>query len=271
MVQSDGLNRSGLLAGKRGLVMGVANERSLAWAIAKAASDAGAELMFSYQGEALQKRVEPLAAQVNSKSLLQCDVSSEESLEACAKAITAQCDGLDFIVHSIGFSDKNELQGRFVDTSKANFLNTMDISCFSFVSVAKHFERLLKPGASLLTLSYYGAEKVIPNYNVMGVAKAALECSVRYMANDLGKDGIRVNAISAGPIKTLAAAGISGMRDFLRISENFSPLKRNTDQQDVANAAMFLLSGLGSGVTGEVLYVDCGYNIMGMCFSPVGE
>lgn len=253
-----------LLEGKVGVIMGVANDMSIAWAIAKKAAEQGATLIFTYQGEMLKKRVEPLAESVGSKLVIECDVSNEELVEKTFAEIGAQYPKIDFLVHSIAFSHKNELQGRYVDSTRANFLKTMDISVFSFVDVTKHAEKLMKDSGSILTLSYYGAEKVIPNYNVMGVAKAALECSVRYLANDLGVKGIRVNAISAGPIKTLAASGISGMRDFLRISQENSPLKRLVMQDDVANAAMYLLSDMSSAVTGEITYVDCGYNIMGM-------
>ena len=252
------------LKGKRGLVMGVANNRSIAYGIAKAAADAGAELAFTYQGEALEKRVKPLAEELGSHILLPCDVTDEASMEAAFKAIEDEWGKLDFVVHAIAFSDKNELDGMYLDTSRANFLRTMDISVFSFTAVAKLAKPLMKEGGSLITLTYYGAEQVMPHYNVMGVAKAALECSVRYLAADLGKDNIRVNAISAGPIKTLAASGIGDFRHILRWNELNAPLKRNVTIEDVGRSGLFLLSDLGSGVTGEVLHVDAGYHTVGM-------
>jgi len=254
----------GLLAGKRGLIMGVANNRSIAWGIAKACHEQGAELAFSYQGEALKKRVEPLAADLGITTLVECDVSNGPAMDATFEAIKAKWGGLDFLVHAIGFSDKDELEGRYLDTSRENFAMTMDISVYSFTAVAKRAEPLMSPGGSLLTLTYYGAEKVIPNYNVMGVAKAALEASVRYLASDLGPKGIRVNAISAGAIKTLAASGISGLRTMLHFQEANSPLRRNVSIEDVGGAAAYLLSDLASGVTGQVQYVDAGFSVVGM-------
>ncbi len=253
-----------LMAGKRGLIMGLANDRSLAWGIAKACADAGAELAFSYQGDALKKRVDPLAAQLGSEIVLPCDVGDEASMDALFDELQARWGNLDFVVHAIGFSDKNELRGRYVDTSRANFQLSMDISVYSFTAVVQRAEKMMNPGGSCLTLTYYGAEKVMPHYNVMGVAKAALEASVRYMAEDLGKKGIRVNAISAGPIKTLAASGIGDFRYIMKWNEYNSPLRRNVTIDDVGGSSLYLLSDLGSGVTGEVLHVDAGYHAIGM-------
>ena len=264
--------QNNFLKGKRGLVMGVANDRSIAWGISKAASDAGAELAFTYQGEALEKRVRPLAEKIGSSIILPCDVTDEASIDAAFKTIEEEWGEIDFVVHAIAFSDKNELDGLYVDTTRENFLKTMDISVFSFTSVAKRAAPLMKEGGSLITLTYYGAEQVMPHYNVMGVAKAALEASVRYLAADLGKDNIRVNAISAGPIKTLAASGIGDFRFILRWNELNAPLKRNVTIDDVGRSGLFLLSDLGSGVTGEVLHVDAGYHTVGMCsVDNVGE
>ncbi len=253
-----------LLAGKRGLIMGLANERSIAWGIARACGDAGAELAFSYQGEALKKRVGPLAARLGSDIVLPCDVGDEASMDALFEALQARWDSLDFVVHAIGFSDKNELRGRYVDTSRANFTMSMDISVYSFTAIVQRAEKMMKAGGSCLTMTYYGAEKVMPHYNVMGVAKAALEASVRYMAEDLGKQNIRVNAISAGPIKTLAASGIGDFRYIMKWNEYNSPLRRNVNIDDVGGSALYLLSDLASGVTGEVLHVDAGYHVVGM-------
>ncbi|MBT9384486.1 enoyl-ACP reductase FabI [Pseudooceanicola sp. CBS1P-1] len=253
-----------LMAGKRGLIMGLANDKSIAWGIAQALADAGAELAFSYMGDQLKKRVVPLADQLGVTKLYDCDVGSEESVDACFDAIKADWGTIDFIVHAIGFSDKNELRGRYVDTSRANFSLTMDISVYSFTAVAQRAEKLMGEGGSMLTLTYYGAEQVMPHYNVMGVAKAALEASVKYLAEDLGKDGIRVNAISAGPIKTLAASGIGDFRYILKWNELNSPLRRNVTTADVGKAALYLLSDLASGTTGETLHVDSGYHIVGM-------
>ncbi|WP_264213649.1 enoyl-ACP reductase FabI [Leisingera thetidis] len=255
---------SQLMAGKRGLIMGLANDKSIAWGIAKACADAGAELAFSYQGEALKKRVGPLAEQLGSAIVLPCDVSDEASIDALFAELEAKWGKLDFVVHAIGFSDKNELRGRYVDTSRSNFQMTMDISVFSFTAVANRAEKMMGEGGSLLTLTYYGAEQVMPHYNVMGVAKAALEASVKYLAEDLGKDGIRVNAISAGPIKTLAASGIGDFRYIMKWNEYNSPLRRNVTTDDVGKSALYLLSDLSSGVTGENLHVDAGYHVVGM-------
>lgn len=253
-----------LMSGKRGLIMGLANDKSIAWGIAKACANAGAELAFSFQGDALKKRVEPLAAQLGSSIVLPCDVTDEASIDALFDALKEEWGQLDFIVHAIGFSDKSELRGRYVDTSRANFAMSMDISVYSFTAVVQRAEKMMNEGGSCLTLTYYGAERVMPHYNVMGVAKAALEASVRYMAEDLGKDGIRVNAISAGPIKTLAASGIGDFRYIMKWNEYNSPLRRNVTIDDVGGSALYLLSDLGAGVTGEVLHVDAGYHVVGM-------
>jgi enoyl-[acyl-carrier protein] reductase I len=262
---------SGLMAGKRGLIMGLANDKSLAWGIARKLAEHGAQLAFSYQGDALRKRVEPLAAEVGSDFTFDCDVSDMAALDQGFATLKKRWDTLDFVVHAIGFSDKNELRGKYVDTSLDNFLMTMNISAYSLVAVAKRAAAMMPPpgedgcgSGSILTLSYYGAEKVVPHYNVMGVAKAALEASVRYLANDLGPDGIRVNAISAGPIKTLAASGIGDFRYILKWNELNSPLRRNVTIEDVGGAGLYFLSDLSSGVTGEVHHVDAGYHTVGM-------
>ncbi len=255
---------NGLMAGKRGLIMGLANDKSLAWGIAKALHEQGAELAFSYQGDALAKRVRPLAEQVGSDFLIDCDVTDTDKLDATFAQIETRWGGLDFVVHAIGFSDKNELRGLYVDTSLDNFLLTMNVSAYSFVAVTRRARALMPNGGSILTLSYYGAEKVIPHYNVMGVAKAALETSVKYLAMDLGPENIRVNAISAGPIKTLAASGIGDFRYILKWNELNSPLRRNVTIEDVGGAGLYLLSDLASGVTGEIHHVDAGYNVIGM-------
>ncbi len=255
---------TGLMSGRRGLIMGVANDRSLAWGIARAVAEQGAELAFSYQGEALGRRVRPLAERLGASLLVECDVTDAASMDALFDRLKAEWGGLDFLVHAIGFSDKSELRGRYVDTSPENFRLTMDVSVYSFTACMQRAEKLMGPGASALTLTYYGAEKVMPHYNVMGVAKAALEASVRYMAEDLGKDGIRVNAISAGPVKTLAASGIGDFRYIMKWNQLNSPLRRNVTIDDVGKSALYLLSDLGSGVTGEVLHVDAGYHAVGM-------
>ncbi|MBM9595772.1 enoyl-ACP reductase FabI [Roseitranquillus sediminis] len=254
----------GLMQGKRGLVMGLANDKSIAWGIAKVAAEHGAELAFSYQGEALKKRVDPLAAEVGSDLVLPCDVGDGDSLDALFDALREKWGTLDFVVHAIGFSDKSELRGRYVDTSRENFRTSMDISVYSFTAVCRRAAAMMPDGGSLLTLTYYGAEKVMPHYNVMGVAKAALEASVRYLAEDLGRDGIRVNAISAGTIKTLAASGIGDFRYIMKWNEYNSPLRRNVTQEEVGKSALYLLSDLGSATTGEVLHVDAGYHVVGM-------
>jgi len=253
------------LEGKKGLIMGVANDRSIAWGISKAAHEAGAQLAFTYQGEALEKRVRPLAESVGSSIVLPCDVTNMESVEATFATIQKDWGTLDFVVHAIAFSDKNELDGLYLNTTRDNFLRTMDISVYSFTAVAQKAAPLMANGGSLVTLTYYGAERVMPHYNVMGVAKAALEASVRYLAADLGPRNIRVNAISAGPIKTLAASGIGDFRYILKWNELNSPLRRNVTIEDVGRSGLFLLSDLGSGVTGEVLHVDSGYHTVGMC------
>ena len=255
---------TGLMAGKRGLIMGLANNRSIAWGIAKQLHAQGAEMAFSYQGEALKRRVEPLAAEVGSDFLVECDVSDEAAMDETFRQIKERWGQLDFLVHAIGFSNKEELEGRYIETSRDNFALTMDISVYSFTAVAKRAEPLMSAGGSLLTLTYYGAAKYVPNYNVMGVAKAALEASVRYLAVALGKSGIRVNAISAGAIKTLAASGISVLRDMLHWQEANSALRKNVSIADVGGAATYLLSDLAGGVTGEIHYVDAGFNVVGM-------
>ena len=254
----------GLMAGKRGLVMGLANDKSIAWGIAQAIAAQGAEIAFSYQGEALKKRVQPLIASIGMEEMVECDVADEASMDALFARLAEKWGKIDFLVHAIGFSDKAELRGRYVDTSRANFLMTMDISVYSFTAVCARAAAMMNPGGSLLTLTYYGAEKVMPHYNVMGLAKAALEASVKYIAEDLGKDGIRCNAISAGPIKTLAASGIGDFRYIMRWNELNSPLRRNVTQEEVGKAALYLLSDLGSGTTGENLHVDAGYHVVGM-------
>ncbi|MCE2841393.1 MAG: enoyl-ACP reductase FabI [Novosphingobium sp.] len=255
---------TGLMQGKRGLIMGLANDKSLAWGIAQKLHEAGADLAFSYQGEALEKRVRPLAASLGSDFLIDCDVSSMEALDAAFDKLAARWPTIDFVVHAIGFSDKNELRGKYVDTSLDNFLMTMNISAYSLVAVTRRAAVMMPDGGAILTLSYYGAEKVVPHYNVMGVAKAALETSVKYLANDLGPVNIRVNAISAGPIKTLAASGIGDFRYILKWNEYNSPLRRNVTIEDGGGAGLYLLSNLSSGVTGETHHVDAGYHVVGM-------
>jgi enoyl-[acyl-carrier protein] reductase I len=258
------MSTSGLMKGKRGLIMGVANDRSIAWGIAEALHNAGADLAFTYQGDAFKKRVTPLVERMKPAALLDCDVTSQGSLDAVFAELSKKWHSLDFVVHAIAFSDKDQLKGRYVDTTADNFRMTMDISCYSFTAVAQRAEKMMPHGGSLVTLSYFGAEKVMPHYNVMGVAKAALEASVRYMAEDLGKKKIRVNSISAGPIKTLAASGVGDFRYILKWNEYNSPLRRNVTIEEVGNSALFLLSDLGSAVTGECLHVDAGYHIVGM-------
>jgi enoyl-[acyl-carrier protein] reductase I len=255
---------SGLMRGKRGLIMGVANNRSIAWGIAKACRAQGAELAFTYQGDALKKRVEPLAEELGGFVVGHCDVSEAATLDAAFATIAAKWDALDFVVHAIAFSDKDELTGRYVETTADNFARTMLISCYSFTAVAQRAEKLMGQGGSLLTLTYYGAEKWMPHYNVMGVAKAALEASVRYLAADLGGKQIRVNAISAGPIKTLASAGIGDFRYILKWNEYNTPLRRNVTIDEVGDAAMYFLSDLSRSVTGEIHHVDAGYHVVGM-------
>jgi enoyl-[acyl-carrier protein] reductase I len=256
--------RGTLMQGKRGVIMGVANDRSLAWGIAAACAAQGAEIAFTYQGEALGKRVRPLAASVGATHVLPCDVSDEASIDAAFDAVRADWGTIDFLVHAIGFADKQFLRGRYVDTPREAFLQAMDISCFSFTSVSRRAAAMMPQGGSLLTLSYLGAERVVPHYNVMGVAKAALEASVRYLAMDLGANGIRVNAISAGPVKTLAANGIGDFRYILRWNQLNSPMERNVGVDEVGGAGLYLLSDLSTAVTGEVHHVDCGYHIIGM-------
>ncbi len=259
-----GMPTGSLMTGKRGLIMGVANNRSIAWGIAKACAAQGAEVALTFQGDALKKRVEPLAAELGSNLVLPCDVTDPASMDAVFDTLGKAWGRLDFLVHAIAFSDKNELDGRYVDTTEKNFAQSLLISCYSFTALAQRAEKLMTDGGSLLTLTYYGAEKVMPHYNVMGVAKAALEASVRYLAADLGKTGIRVNAISAGPIKTLAASGISDFRYILRWNEYNSPLRRTVTIEDVGASGMYLLSDLARGVTGEVHHVDSGYHVQGM-------
>ena len=253
-----------LMQGKRGLIMGVANDRSLAWGIAAACAAQGAELAFTYQGEALERRVRPLAASIGSDLLFPCDVADEVSMDAAFESLRARWDQIDFLVHAIGFADKNYLRGRYLDTPREVFLQALDISCYSFTAVGRRAAAMMRPGGSLLTLTYLGAEKWVPHYNVMGVAKAALEASVRYMAADLGGDGIRVNAISAGPIRTLAASGIGDFRYILRWNQLNAPMQRNVTIEEVGGAGLYLLSDLSQGVTGSVHHVDCGYHIVGM-------
>jgi enoyl-[acyl-carrier protein] reductase I len=253
-----------LMAGKRGVVFGVANNRSIAWGITKAVTDQGAEVALTYQGEAIKKRVEPLAQEVGSKLVLPCDVTDQATVEGVFNSLAKEWGTIDFLVHAVAFSDKEELDGRYVDTTQENFVQTLLISCYSFTALAKRAEALMPNGGSLLTLTYYGAEKVMPHYNVMGVAKAALEASVRYLAADLGKGAIRVNAISAGPIKTLAASGIADFRYILKWNEYNSPLRRTVTIEDVGAGGLYLLSDLGRGVTGEILHIDAGYHVVGM-------
>jgi enoyl-[acyl-carrier protein] reductase I len=255
---------AGLMQGKRGLIMGLANDKSLAWGIAKALSEQGAELAFSYQGEVMEKRVRPLAESLGVPLLVECDVTDPANLDRAFATLAESWPTIDFVVHAIGFSDKNELRGKYVDTSLENFLLTMNVSAYSFTAVAKRARAMMPNGGALLTLSYYGAEKVIPHYNVMGVAKAALEASVKYLAMDLGPENIRVNAISAGPIKTLAASGIGDFRYIMKWNEYNAPLRRNVTIEDVGSAGLYLLSELASGVTGEIHHVDAGYNVVGM-------
>ncbi|MDX5359916.1 MAG: enoyl-ACP reductase FabI [Alphaproteobacteria bacterium] len=254
----------GLMKGKRGLIMGVANDKSIAWGIAQACAAAGAEMAFTYQGDALKKRVIPLAEQLGSTLVLPCDVTDPASVDAVFAELERTWGRLDFLVHAIAYSDKDQLRGRYVDTTYDNFAITMNVSCYSFTAVAQRAEKLMTEGGSMVTLTYYGAEKVMPHYNVMGVAKAALEASVRYLAMDLGPKNIRVNAISAGPIRTLAASGIGDFRYILKWNEYNSPLRRSVTLEDVGKTGMYLLSDLGSGVTGEVQHVDCGYHVVGM-------
>jgi enoyl-[acyl-carrier protein] reductase I len=255
---------SGLMRGKRGLIMGVANNRSIAWGIARACHQQGAELAFTYQGDALRKRVEPLAQEVGGIVVGHCDVTDEQTLDAVFEVVKQRWGALDFVVHAIAFSDKEQLDGRYIDTTPDNFAKTLQISCYSFTAIAQRAEAMMGSGGALLTLTYYGAEKWMPHYNVMGVAKAALEASVRYLAADLGGKNIRVNAISAGPIKTLAASGIGDFRYILKWNELNSPLRRTVTIEEVGDTAVYMLSDMGRGVTGEIHHVDCGYHIVGM-------
>ena len=262
--KQDSIINSDIMKNKIGIIMGVANDRSLAWGITKALSDNGADVILTYQGEALKKRIVPLSEKVNAKGIFECDVSNEESIRSTFDEIHNKYGKIDFIVHAIAYSDKEELKGKYIETSKKNFLQSMHISCYSFTAVANYASKIMNDGGSMLTLSYYGAEKVIPHYNVMGVAKAALEASVMYLSADLGDRAIRVNGISAGPVKTLAASGIGDFRYILKWNEYNAPLKRNTNLNDVGGAALFLLSNLSSGTTGEILHVDSGYHVVGM-------
>ena len=262
-MEQEKLN-NGIMNGKRGIVMGVANDRSIAWGIAEAVAKQGAEIAFTYQGDALEKRVRPLAEKVGSNIIIPCDVSSDEAIEETFKLLKEKWDTIDFIVHAIAYSDKEELKGEYVDTTRENFYRTMDISVFSFTAIAQRAAKMMPNGGSMITLTYYGAEKVMPHYNVMGVAKAALESSVRYLAADLGSDKIRVNSLSAGPIKTLAASGIGDFRYILKWNQYNSPLRRNVTLNDVGGCGVYLLSDLSAGVTGETHHVDCGYHVVGM-------
>lgn len=255
---------AGLMEGKKGLILGLANDKSIAWGIASELHKHGAKLAFTFQGEALEKRVRPLAASIGEDLVLPCDVTREETMDALFETLEKEWGTLDFVVHAVAFSDKNELKGRYCDTSLANFLNSMHISCYSFTEICRRAAKITNPGGSFVTMTYYGSEKVLPNYNVMGVAKAALEASVRYLARDMGPQGIRVNAVSAGPIKTLAASGIGDFRLILNWNEYCAPLHRNVTQDEVGKSAVYLLSDLSSGVTGEILHVDAGYNTIGM-------
>ena len=253
-----------LMKGKRGLVMGVANDKSIAWGMATALHEQGAEMAFTYQGDAFGKRVKPLAESVGSNILIDCDVTNEDDLDKVFETLEKEWGGIDFVIHAIAYSDKNELQGRYVDTTLGNFLTSMHISCYSFTSVMRRAKPLMKDGGSAVTLTYYGAEKVMPNYNVMGVAKAALEASTRYLAADLGPDNIRVNAISAGPMRTLAGAVIGGARKTFKYNTLSAPLRRSVELEELGGTGVYLLSDLSSAVTGEIHYVDCGYNAIGM-------
>lgn len=255
---------AGLMEGKKGLILGLANDKSIAWGIASELHKHGAKLAFTFQGEALEKRVRPLAASIGEDLVLPCDVTREETMDALFETLEKEWGTLDFVVHAVAFSDKNELKGRYCDTSLANFLNSMHISCYSFTEICRRAAKITNPGGSFVTMTYYGSEKVLPNYNVMGVAKAALEASVRYLARDMGPQEIRVNAVSAGPIKTLAASGIGDFRLILNWNEYCAPLHRNVTQDEVGKSAVYLLSDLSSGVTGEILHVDAGYNTIGM-------
>ena len=262
-MEKNNLN-NGIMKGKRGIVMGVANDRSIAWGIAKAVAEQGAEIAFTYQGDALEKRVRPLAETVGSNIIIPCDVSSDEAIDETFNLLKEKWDTIDFVVHAIAYSDKEELKGEYVDTTRENFYKTMDISVYSFTAVAQRAAKMMPNGGSMITLTYYGAEKVMPHYNVMGVAKAALESSVRYLAADLGNDKIRVNCVSAGPIKTLAASGIGDFRYILKWNQYNSPLRRNVTLNDVGGCGVYLLSDLSAGVTGETHHVDCGYHVVGM-------
>lgn len=254
----------GLMSGKKGVVMGIANDRSLAWGIAKKLAEQGAEMVFSYQSEVLYKRVKPLADSVGNVEMIECDVTNDDSIKKLFETAAGKFGKIDFIVHAIAFADKNELDGKYVNTSRDNFLNSMNISCYSFTAICKHASEFLGDGASILTLTYLGAERVMPHYNVMGIAKAALEASIKYLAVDFGDRNIRINGLSAGPVKTLAASGIGDFRYILKWNQYNAPLKRNTTLDDVGGTGLFLLSDLSSGVTGEIVHADCGYHVVGM-------
>lgn len=264
-------NPAQLMAGKRGIIFGVANDKSIAWGIAKSLAEHGADIAFTFQGDALEKRVRPLAESLGSNTILPCDVTDEASMDAVFETLKEKWGSIDFMVHAVAFSDKDELKGKYLDSSRDNFLRTMDISCFSLTALAQRAAPLMNEGGSIVTLTYYGAERVMPHYNVMGVAKAALEASVRYLAADMGTQGVRVNAISAGPIKTLAASGIGDFRFILRWNELNAPLKRNVTIDEVGGAGLYLLSDLGAGVSGEIHHVDCGYHTVGMVAIDAAE
>lgn len=264
-------NPAQLMAGKKGIIFGVANDKSIAWGIAKSLAEHGADIAFTYQGDALEKRVRPLAESLGSNTILPCDVTDEASMDAVFETLKEKWGSIDFMVHAVAFSDKDELKGKYLDSTRDNFLRTMDISCFSLTALAQRAAPLMNEGGSIVTLTYYGAERVMPHYNVMGVAKAALEASVRYLAADMGTQGVRVNAISAGPIKTLAASGIGDFRFILRWNELNAPLKRNVTIDEVGGAGLYLLSDLGAGVSGEIHHVDCGYHTVGMVAIDAAE
>tara|TARA_B100000427_G_scaffold297900_1_gene278578 strand:- start:2475 stop:3245 length:771 start_codon:yes stop_codon:yes gene_type:complete len=253
-----------MLKGKKGIIFGIANDHSIAWGIAKKLSENGAEIAITYQNETLLKRVKPLAEKIKSRLILECDFAKSNSIKNCFKKVKSELNNIDFIVHAAAFSDKNELNGKYINTSKDNFINTLKITCFSFTEIAKHANQIMNDNGSLLTLSFYGSNKVMPNYNVMGIAKAALETSVKYLSVDLGARGIRVNAISAGPMRTLAGAAIANARDVYNYTGLNSPLKRNIELEEIGNSALYLISDLSKSVTGEIHYVDCGFNIIGM-------
>jgi len=253
-----------MLKGKKGIIFGIANDHSIAWGIAKKLSENGAEIILTYQNDTLLKRVKPLAEQINCKFLIECDFVKKNSIKTCFEKVEKTIQNIDFVVHAAAFSDKSELNGRYINTSKENFINTLNVSCFSFTEISNYASKIMNEGGSLITLSFYGSKKVMPNYNVMGVAKAALETSVKYLSVDLGSKGIRVNAISAGPMRTIAGAAIANARDVFNFTKKNSPLKRNVNLNEIGNSALFLVSDLSKALTGEIHYVDCGFNIIGM-------